>query len=69
MDHLTKTFSYSYGDLDARIKHMYIPGLIKLYQYAKLIDDLEGLRYYDQLLKSIGTELQIEEEIQKALKE
>lgn len=69
LDHLTRTFSYSYGDLDARIKHMYIPGLIKLYQYAKASDDLEGIAYYSKLVLSIGSELRIEEELKKALKD
>lgn len=69
LDHLTKTFSYSYGDLDARIKHMYLPGLMKLYFHSKTADDLEGIAYYKGLIDSIGKELGVEAEIQKALAE
>ena len=69
LDHLTKTFSYSYGDLDARIKHMYLPGLMKLYSHSKTADDLEGIAYYKGLIDSIAKELNIEAEIQKALAE
>jgi hypothetical protein len=69
LDHLTKTFSYSYGDLDARIKHMYLPGLMKLYSHSKTADDLEGIAYYKGLIDSIAKELGIEAEIQKALAE
>jgi len=69
LDHLTKTFSYSYGDLDARIKHMYLPGLMKLYFHSKTADDLEGIAYYKGLIDAIAKELDIEEEIKKALKE
>ena len=69
LDHLTRTFSYSFGDLDSRIKYMYVPGLIKLYQHAKASEDLEGISNYSKLLQSIGTELHVESEIQKAMKE
>lgn len=69
LDHLTKTFSYSYGDLDARIKQMYLPGLMKLYMHSKTADDLEGIAYYKGLIDSIGKELGVEVEIQKALAE
>lgn len=69
LDHLTKTFSYSYGDLDARIKHMYLPGLMKLYVHSKTADDLEGIAYYKGLIDSIAKELDIEADIQKALAE
>jgi hypothetical protein len=69
LDHLIKSFSYSIGDLDSRVKHWYIPGLIKLYQHAKASDDLEGIAYYNRLLQSIGAELHIEADIQKAMKE
>jgi hypothetical protein len=69
LDHLTKTFSYSYGDLDARIKHMYLPGLMKLYFHSKTADDLEGIAYYKGLIDAIAKELDIEEEIKKALEE
>lgn len=69
LDHLTKTFSYSYGDLDARIKHMYLPGLMKLYSHSKTADDLEGIAYYKGLIDSIAKELDIEADIQKALAE
>jgi hypothetical protein len=69
LDHLTKTFSYSYGDLDARIKHMYLPGLMKLYFHSKTADDLEGIAFYKGLIDSIAKELDIEEEIKKALEE
>lgn len=69
LDHLTKTFSYSYGDLDARIKHMYLPGLMKLYSHSKTADDLEGIAYYKGLIDSIAKELDMEAEIQKALAE
>ncbi|MEN9440979.1 MAG: hypothetical protein RLZ33_1056 [Bacteroidota bacterium] len=69
LDHLTKTFSYSYGDLDARIKQMYLPGLMKLYMHSKTADDLEGIAYYKGLIDSIGKELGVEAEIQKALAE
>ncbi len=67
LDHLTKTFSYSYGDLDSRIKHMYLPGLMKLYFHSKTADDLEGIVYYKGLIDAIAKELKIEAEIQKAL--
>ena len=69
LDHLTKTFSYSYGDLDSRIKHMYLPGLMKLYFHSKTADDLEGIVYYKGLIDAIAKELKIEAEIQKALAE
>jgi hypothetical protein len=69
LDHLTRTFSYSIGDLDSRIKYMYVPGLIKLYQNAKAVEDLEGISRYKNLLESIGAELHIESEIQKAMTE
>lgn len=69
LDHLTKTFSYSYGDLDSRIKHMYLPGLMKLYFHSKTADDLEGIVYYKGLIDAISKELKIEAEIQKALAE
>lgn len=69
LDHLIKSFSYSIGDLDSRVKHWYIPGLIKLYQHAKASDDLEGIAYYNRLLQAIGAELHIEADIQKAMKE
>lgn len=69
LDHLTKTFSYSFGDLDARIKQMYLPGLMKLYMHSKTADDLEGIAYYKGLIDSIGKELGVEAEIQKALAE
>jgi hypothetical protein len=69
LDHLTKTFSYSYGDLDSRIKHMYLPGLMKLYFHSKTADDLEGILYYKGLIDAISKELKIEAEIQKALAE
>ncbi len=69
IDHLTKNFSYSYGDLNSRIKHMYIPGLIKLYQHAKTADDLEGITFYNGLIEAIGKELHMEEDIQKAMNE
>src|SRR5574343_419542 len=69
LDHLTKTFSYSYGDLDARIKQMYLPGLMKLYMHSKTADDLEGIAYYKGLIDSIGNELGVEAEIKKALAE
>lgn len=69
LDHLTKTFSYSYGDLDSRIKHMYLPGLMKLYSHSKTADDLEGIAYYKGLIDSIAKELDVEAEIQKALAE
>lgn len=69
LDHLTKTFSYSYGDLDARIKQMYLPGLMKLYMHSKTADDLEGIAYYKGLIDSIGKELGVEAEIKKALAE
>lgn len=69
LDHLTKTFSYSYGDLDSRIKHMYLPGLLKLYKHAKTADDLEGIAYYKELIDSIGAELSIQDEIKQALSE
>lgn len=69
LDHLTKTFSYSYGDLDARIKHMYLPSLMKLYFHSKTADDLEGIAYYKGLIDSIAKELDIEADIQKALAE
>jgi hypothetical protein len=69
LDHLTKTFSYSYGDLDARIKQMYLPGLMKLYMHSKTADDLEGIAYYKGLIDSIAKELDIEAEVQKALAE
>lgn len=69
LDHLTKTFSYSYGDLDSRIKHMYLPGLMKLYSHSKTADDLEGIAYYKGLIDSIAKELDIEADIQKALAE
>ncbi len=66
LDHLTKTFSYSYGDLDSRIKHMYLPGLMKLYFHSKTADDLEGIVYYKGLIDAIAKELKIEAEIHKA---
>ncbi len=69
LDHLTKTFSYSYGDLDSRIKHMYLPGLMKLYFHSKTADDLEGIVYYKGLIDAIAKELKIEAEIHKALAE
>jgi len=69
LDHLTKTFSYSYGDLDSRIKHMYLPALMKLYFHSKTADDLEGIAYYKGLIDSIAKELDIEADIQKALAE
>jgi hypothetical protein len=69
LDHLTKNFSYSYGDLDSRIKHMYLPGLMKLYFHSKTADDLEGIAYYKGLIDSIAKELDMEAEIQKALAE
>jgi hypothetical protein len=69
LDHLIKNFSYSYGDLDSRIKHMYLPGLMKLYVHSKTADDLEGIAYYKGLIDSIAKELDIEAEIQKALTE
>ncbi len=69
LDHLIKNFSYSYGDLDARIKHMYLPGLMKLYVHSKTADDLEGIAYYKGLIDSIAKELDIEAEIQKTLAE
>ena len=69
LDHLIKNFSYSYGDLDSRIKHMYLPGLMKLYVHSKAADDLEGIAYYKGLIDSIAKELDIEAEIQKALAE
>jgi hypothetical protein len=69
LDHLKKTFSYSYGDLDSRIKHMYLPGLMKLYFHSKTADDLEGIAYYKGLIDSIAKELDIEADIQKALSE
>lgn len=69
LDHLTKTFSYSYGDLDSRIKHMYLPALMKLYFHSKTADDLEGIAYYKGLIDSIAKELDMEAEIQKALAE
>jgi hypothetical protein len=69
LDHLTRSFSYSFGDLDSRIKYMYVPGLIKLYQHAKASEDLEGISNYSKLLQSIGSELHVESEIQKAMKE
>lgn len=69
LDHLTKTFSYGYGDLDSRIKHMYLPGLMKLYIHSKTADDLEGISYYKGLIDSIAKELNIEVDIQKALAE
>ena len=69
LDHLIKNFSYSYGDLDSRIKHMYLPGLMKLYIHSRTADDLEGIAYYKGLIDSIAKELNIEAEIQKALAE
>ncbi|MBP5984451.1 MAG: hypothetical protein KA734_12040 [Fluviicola sp.] len=69
LDHLTKTFSNSYGDLDTRIKHMYLPGLIKMYKHSLSADDLEGVAYYGGLLNKIAKELGIEAEIQKTLAE
>jgi hypothetical protein len=69
LDHLTKTFSYSYGDLDSRIKHMYLPGLMKLYFHYKTADDYEEIVYYKGLIDAISKELKIEAEIQKALAE
>lgn len=69
LDHLTKTFSYSYGDLDARIKHMYLPSLMKLYLHSKTADDLEGIAYYKGLIDAIAKELNIEAEIKKALEQ
>ena len=69
LDHLIKNFSYSYGDLDSRIKHMYLPGLMKLYIHSRTADDLEGIAYYKGLIDSIAKELDIEAEIQKALAE
>ena len=69
LDHLTRTFSYSFGDLDSRIKYMYVPGLVKLYLHSKAIEDLEGISYYNKLLQSIGSELHVESEIQKAMTE
>ena len=69
LDHLTKTFSYSYDDLDSRIKHMYLPGLMKLYFHSKTADDLEGIVYYKGLIDAIAKELKIEAEIHKALAE
>jgi hypothetical protein len=69
LDHLIKNFSFSYGDLDSRIKHMYLPGLMKLYIHSKTADDLEGIAYYKGLIDSIAKELDIEAEIQKALAE
>jgi hypothetical protein len=69
LDHLTKTFSYSYGDLDSRIKHMYLPGLMKLYFHYKTADDYEEIVYYKGLIDAIAKELKIEAEIQKALAE
>lgn len=69
LDHLIKNFSYSYGDLDSRIKHMYLPGLMKLYVHSKTADDLEGIAYYKGLIDSIAKELDIEAEIQKTLAE
>ncbi len=69
LDHLIKNFSYSYGDLDSRIKHMYLPGLMKLYVHSKTADDLEGIANYKGLIDSIAKELDIEDEIQKALTE
>lgn len=69
LDHLTKTFSYSYGDLDARIKHMYLPALMKLYLHSKTADDLEGIAYYKGLIDAIAKELDIEAEIKKALEQ
>lgn len=69
LDHLTRTFSYSFGDLDSRIKYMYVPGLVKLYLHSKAIEDLEGISYYSKLLQSIGSELHVESEIQKAMTE
>jgi hypothetical protein len=69
LDHLTKTFSYSYGDLDVRIKHMYLPALMKLYLHSKTADDLEGISYYKGLIDAIAKELDIEAEIKKALEQ
>ncbi len=70
LDHLSKTFSYSYGDLDSRIKHMYLPGLLKLYIHSKTADDLEGISYYKTIITSIVKELDLkDEEIQKTLAE
>ena len=69
LDHLTKTFSYSYGDLDARIKHMYLPALMKLYLHSKTADDLEEIAYYKGLIDAIAKELDIEAEIKKALEQ
>jgi hypothetical protein len=69
LDHLKNTFSYSYGDLNSRIKHMYLPGLIKLYFHSKTAEDLEGIAYYKGLIDAIAKELKIEADIQKALTE
>jgi hypothetical protein len=48
---------------------MYLPGLMKLYFHSKTADDLEGIAFYKGLIDSIAKELDIEEEIKKALKE
>jgi len=69
MDHLTNTFAYSIGDLDSRVKNFYLPGLIKLYKHSMTADDLEGIKHYKYLIDSISKELQMEEEVQKALAE
>lgn len=69
LDHLTKSFSYSIGDLDSRIKHMYLPGLIKLYQHYKIAEDIDQTIYYKRLIDGIAKELEMEEEVQKALED
>ena len=67
LDHLTKSFSYSTVDLDSRIKQMYLPGLIKLYQHHKTAEDVEQSNYYKGLIDIIAKELNMQEEVQKAL--
>lgn len=69
LDHLTKSFSFSIGDLDSRIKNFYLPGLIKLYKHSLTADELDRISYYKSLIDSISKELDMEEEVQKALQD